>query len=243
MTQFHKKNPLGFALMWIGTYVVSLSFADALSQSLGVEKLLTAPLCLVLTAFLFYWVKRQALLETYGLAHSASRLRPWKDYWPLLLIISTNLWGGVALQYSVPETLLYVLSMLCVGFLEELIFRGFLFRALCRDNLKTAILISSVTFGVGHIINLLNGAALGATLLQIVYAVAIGFAFTYLFLAGGSIWPCILCHSVINGLSAFAPPSLPMEQELLSAGFLCVVSIGYGLYLSKKFPLHDGQED
>ena len=116
MTQFHKRNPLGFALMWIGIYVVSLSLADALSQAIGVEKLLTAPLCLVLTAVLFCWLKGHALLETYGLAHPVGRLRPWLHYWPLLLLISTNLWGGVALQDSVAETLLYVLSMLCVGF-------------------------------------------------------------------------------------------------------------------------------
>ena len=27
MTQFHKKNPLGFALMWIGIYVVVMNIA------------------------------------------------------------------------------------------------------------------------------------------------------------------------------------------------------------------------
>lgn len=230
MTQFHKKNPLGFALMWIGIYVVSLSFADALSQSFGVEKLLTAPLCLALTAFLFYWVKRQALLETYGLAHSASRLRPWKDYWPLLLIISTNLWGGVALQYSVPETLLYVLSMLCVGFLEELIFRGFLFRALCRDNIRSAILISSVTFGMGHIINLFNGAELLPTLLQLCYATAAGFLFTVMVYRWGSLWPCIMTHSLLNALGAVAAPQLP-SMELITAAVLTVVALAYALWI------------
>lgn len=230
MTQFHKKNPLGFALMWIGIYVVSLSFADALSQSLGVEKLLTAPLCLALTAFLFCWVKRQALLETYGLAHSASRLRPWKDYWPLLLIISTNLWGGVALQYSVPETLLYVLSMLCVGFLEELIFRGFLFRALCRDSIRSAILISSVTFGMGHIINLFNGAELLPTLLQLCYATAAGFLFTVMVYRWGSLWPCIMTHSLLNALGAVAAPQL-QSMELITAAVLTVVALAYALWI------------
>ena len=230
MTQFHKRNPLGFALMWIGIYVVSLSLADALSQSLGVEKLLTAPLCLALTAFLFCWVKRQALLETYGLAHSASRLRPWKDYWPLLLIISTNLWGGVALQYSVPETLLYVLSMLCVGFLEELIFRGFLFRALCRDSIRSAILISSVTFGMGHIINLFNGAELLPTLLQLCYATAAGFLFTVMVYRWGSLWPCIMTHSLLNALGAVAAPQLP-SMELITAAVLTVVALAYALWI------------
>ena len=233
MTQFHKKNPLGFALMWIGIYVVSLSLADALSQSLGVEKLLTAPLCLVLTAFLFHWVKRQALLETYGLAHPAGRLRPWLHYWPLLLLISTNLWGGVALQDSVAETLLYVLSMLCVGFLEELIFRGFLFRALCRDSVKTAVWVSSVTFGMGHIINLLNGAALLPTLLQLCYATAAGFLFTVMVYRWGSLWPCVAAHSLLNALSAVAaPPSQTLR--LITAVVLTAVALAYALWIWKQ---------
>jgi membrane protease YdiL (CAAX protease family) len=233
MTQFHKRNPLGFALMWIGIYVVSLSLADALSQAIGVEKLLTAPLCLVLTAVLFCWLKGQALLETYGLAHPAGRLRPWLHYWPLLLLISTNLWGGVALQYSLAETLLYVLSMLCVGFLEELIFRGFLFRALCRDSVKTAIWVSSVTFGIGHIVNLLNGAALLPTLLQLCYATAAGFLFTVMVYRWGSLWPCIVTHSLLNSLSAVAAPK-SQTLQLITAVVLTAVALAYALWIWKR---------
>ena len=233
MTQFHKKNPLGFALMWIGIYVVSLSLADALSQAIGVEKLLTAPLCLALTAVLFCWLKGQALLETYGLAHPAGRLRPWLHYWPLLLLISTNLWGGVALQDSVAETLLYVLSMLCVGFLEELIFRGFLFRALCRDSVKTAIWVSSVTFGIGHIVNLLNGAALLPTLLQLCYATAAGFLFTVMVYRWGSLWPCIVTHSLLNSLSAVAALK-SQTLQLITAVVLTAVALAYALWIWKR---------
>lgn len=233
MTQFHKKNPLGFALMWIGIYVVSLSLADALSQAIGVEKLLTAPLCLALTAVLFCWLKGQALLETYGLAHPAGRLRPWLHYWPLLLLISTNLWGGVALQYSLAETMLYVLSMLCVGFLEEVIFRGFLFRALCRDSVKTAIWVSSVTFGIGHIVNLLNGAALLPTLLQLCYATAAGFLFTVMVYRWGSLWPCIVTHSLLNSLSAVAAPK-SQTLQLITAVVLTAVALAYALWIWKR---------
>ena len=233
MTQFHKRNPLGFALMWIGIYVGSLSLADALSQAIGVEKLLTAPLCLALTAVLFCWLKEHALLETYALAHPVGRLRPWLHYWPLLLLISTNLWAGVALQDSVAETLLYVLSMLCVGFLEELIFRGFLFRALCRDSVKTAVWVSSVTFGMGHIINLLNGAALLPTLLQLCYATAAGFLFTVMVYRWGSLWPCVAAHSLLNALSAVAaPPSQTLQ--LITAVVLTVVALAYALWIWKQ---------
>ena len=63
--------------------------------------------------------------------------------------------------------------MLCVGFFEEVIFRGLLFQALAKENIETAVSVSSVTFGLGHILNLLNGSGMGliANLCQIVGAV------------------------------------------------------------------------
>ena len=237
MKKLYEKNELNFALLWIGIYVVGLSLADSLSAKLGVEKSVTALLSLVLTVGLFVWTCKAGLGRKMGLIPPEIAPKEVLYYAPLLLIPTVNLWGGVHLNLTILESCLYVFSMLCVGFLEELIFRGFLFRALCKDNLKTAVIISAVTFGAGHIVNLLSGAELVSTLLQVVYAIAIGFTFTYLFLVSGSIWPCILCHSAINGLSAFASENQGLWLDLAGAAFLCAVSIGYALYLAKKFPL------
>ena len=41
---------------------------------------------------------------------------------------------GLFRNASVLENVLYMLSMLCVGFLEEMIFRGFLFCAMAKEN-------------------------------------------------------------------------------------------------------------
>ena len=239
MKHLYEKNQLTFALVWIGIYVVCFSMADARSEALGTEKLLTALVGILLSVGLFVWVCKMGLGRSMGMI--APEIPPKQVLWyvPLLLIPTVNLWWGVHCKLSLLETCLYVFSMLCVGFLEELIFRGFLFKALCKDGVKTAILISSLTFGVGHIVNLLNGAELVSTLLQIVYAVAIGFAFTYLFLVSGSLWPCILCHGAINALSAFAPESPDLGGSIASAAFLCVVAIAYGVYLAKRFPLSE----
>ena len=79
-------------------------------------------------------------------------------YIPLIVLLTVNLWYGVAMNTSPLEMVLYILSMLCVGFLEEMIFRGFLFQAMVKDGVKSAIIVSSVTFGIGHIVNLINGS-------------------------------------------------------------------------------------
>lgn len=233
MITLYKKNELTFSLIWIGIYIVSFSVADGLSESLGTLKLITAPLSLVLTAVLWGWIAKNGLGAKCGLCPFRGSLRAYLYFLPLVLLTSVNLWGGVQLNYSVGESLLYLLSMLCVGFLEEIIFRGFLFQAIRKDGLRAAILISSLTFGLGHIINLLRGADFFSTLLQICYACAIGFLFTVIFYKSGSLIPCILVHSITNGLSTF---SLEHSESfaLVIAAFLTVVSVAYALYLLKK---------
>ena len=110
-------------------------------------------------------------------------------YIPLLILLTANLWYGARLNQPPLETVLYVLAMFCVGFLEELIFRGLLFQAMARDGVKSAIIVSSITFGIGHIVNLVNGsgADLLSSLCQVGYAVAFGFLFVMIFYRGKSL--------------------------------------------------------
>ncbi len=233
MTRFYQKKELAFAIVWIVLYVFLLSAADQLSAALGCAKIVTAPLCVVLTVFLFGWIKQNDLTEKYGLGKVTIDFKKYLYFLPLVLIASTNLWRGVTLNMSVLESALYVVSMLCVGFLEAIIFRGFLFRALCKDNVRRAVVISSLTFGIGHIVNLLNGAELFSTLLQLCYALAVGFLFTIIFLHSKSLIPCILTHSAINSLSAFA-----IERSgainMAVAVVLTIVSISYVILIEKR---------
>ena len=119
--------------------------------------------------------------------------------------------------------------------IEELIFRGFLFKAMAKDGIKSAIIVSSITFGLGHIINLVNGAELLPTFLQIIYATALGFLFTMLFHKGKCLWPCIITHSVVNSLSVIGVEGTTTEK-IISAVILTAVSLGYIalIYKNKK---------
>ena len=189
MDRLYKKSELDFALVCIAAYVVLFSLADSLSASVGVPKLVTAPMGILLVLLVLGFLQKHGLWQRYGLCAFRGDARMSLCFLPLLLIASVNLWNGIALRASPAETVLFLLSMACAGFLEEVIFRGFLFRALCRDNVKLAVLVSSVTFGLGHIVNLLNGQDLIPTLLQICYATAVGFLFTVLFYKGKSLLP------------------------------------------------------
>lgn len=236
MNKLHKEKPVLFAVAWIIIYVVGLSLADNASAAIGMEKSVTLVVCLVLSAVLLGWIRQNNLSGFYGLCPSSVPAGRLLWYLPLVVLASVNLWLGAALNLSVPETVLYILSMLCVGFLEEVIFRGLLFKAMLPGGVKSAIIVSSLTFGIGHLVNLVNGsgADLLASLLQVVYAVAAGFLFTILFYRTGSLRACIITHGVLNALSVFANEAAQTTQmEVFSAAALTVISLAYAVYIIK----------
>ena len=127
--------------------------------------------------------------------------------------------------------------MLGVGFLEEMIFRGLLFNAMLKDSSKTAIIVSSITFGMGHIINLINGsgAELIPNLMQVVYASAVGFMFVMIYYRTKSLFVCIITHGLFNALSVFAnEASLTIQDRMISCVLLVLISGGYAAYIALK---------
>ena len=185
---------------------------------------------MILRIVLFVFIRKNGLQKRYGLCRSSVPARRFLYYVPLVILASGNLWNGAALTCSPAETVCRVVCMLCVGFLEEVIFRGLLFTAIARNNIKSAVIISSVTFGIGHIINLFNGSRmeLVSNLCQIVFAIAVGFLLVTIFSRGGSLLPCILVHSAINTLSTFANDAeLTMQTQLLHLAALILLTVGY----------------
>ncbi len=239
MNKLYKKSELWFALTWIICYVLGTSFADELSRIIGIEKVITVPFLLILCVIAYAWLKKNGLFERYGLCKTDIGAKRFLYYIPLAILVSCNFWYGIKMNGTLGAFALYGVSMICVGFLEELIFRGFLFRAMEKDGVKSAIIISSVTFGIGHIVNLFNGS--GATLLpnlcQVASAVAIGFLFVVMFYRGKSLLPCIFAHQFINISSFFANEgAIDNRTRIVQSIIICVIALGYAAILLKTFP-------
>ena len=234
MKKLYEKSELGFALVWIGIYCVGMSIFDEISRSIGVESSASAGFAAAASLFLYFWLKKQGKLERFGLCKPTATAKAFLLYVPLIVITGHNLWDGVEMRYDAIGTVCFVVKMLCVGFLEELIFRGFLFKAMSRDSIKWAVAVSSVTFGLGHIINLINGSGMGLAenVVQIICAVLIGFLYVILFHRGGSLWPCVISHGVFNSLSAFSAG----EGSMVRIVILCALTVGYAAVLLKTLP-------
>lgn len=155
-------------------------------------------------------------------------------FMPMAVLLTANLWNGLGQDLEGRKTACLVVAMLCSGLLEEVIFRGLLFNAISQANTRQALVYTSITFGLGHIVNLLNGADLVPTLLQLVYAIAIGFMLGSLVLKTGSIIPGIAFHSLFNIASVFSNEAgLTRGMEIITAAPVTIISLGYAVYILK----------
>ncbi len=234
MKKLYEKSELTFAIFWIVVYCVLLSLGDNLSANLGVSNSVTLPIAIALSLILFIYIRKNGMMRKYGFCKPTVPQRKMLFYIPLVLLLTANLWFGVSMNLSAAETVLYILTMLCVGFLEETIFRGLLFGAMAKDGVKSAITVSSITFGIGHIINLINGsgAELIPNLLQVVYAMATGFMLVMIYYKSKSLLACIGFHGIFNSLSVFSDEAaLTMPQRIGSCVFIVLISMAYGMYL------------
>ena len=225
MKKIFEKNETLMTILIIVAYVVVNSYC---MQNWGRTDYRSVVVNTVFSIALLALVISLKRVEHYGLVNVVD----WKKYLyfiPLIIISTTNLWHGININYTSSEIIFYILTMINIGFLEEIIFRGFLFKMMAKDNVKSAIVVSSVTFGLGHIVNLINGAEFVPTLMQVCYAISLGYMFVIIFYKSKSIMPCILSHMLINSLSIFND-----GFSYVTSIFLIVAPVAYATYINKK---------
>ena len=223
MKTFFLKHETLCCISLIILYIVSNMFISITSYSGVIVNTL-------LSIFLIGLIIYLGRVKYYGLV-SVKDSKKFLYFIPLMLIISVNLWNGININNSVVEIICHIISMINIGFIEEIIFRGFLFKMMEKDDLKSAIIVSSVTFGIGHIINLFTGGEFLSTLMQVFYCISIGYLFVLIFHKSGSLIPCIMCHSIFNALSIF---HVDGSLFYLSSIFLIIVPLVYSYYINKK---------
>ncbi|MBP5385644.1 MAG: CPBP family intramembrane metalloprotease [Lachnospiraceae bacterium] len=218
-----------FAVLWIVAYCVILG---TIRGNFGDESIYMLIALLVFATGIIAFVKANHLEEKYGLAGWPKDMIRYLFFIPMWILATGNIWDGFALSYHGAALVIATLSMILVGFVEEMIFRGFLFRAmLSKDQATVAVIVSALTFGLGHIVNLFTGQANFETVMQIIFAISWGFILTMVYYKSGSIIPCIIAHSMIDALSLFGADH--EMADWIYIGVTIVIAIGYCTYLGK----------
>ena len=171
---------------------------------------------------------------------------------------------GKGLILLLPTAVFVLLNLVQPGKLKELSFTGILmsliagttpgvfeevaFRGLAGSNfmrffhtgkkIRLAAILTGVLFGGVHIMNLIAGAALSSTLLQVAYAIGLGIAFAAVYFRTGTLWPTIILHSLIDISHYLTSASGVLKAEsstpeiILLAAF-AVIFTAWGLYLMR----------
>lgn len=232
MKKLYEKSEISFAILWIVIYTVVMG---SLKNKFGLDTLWHMLGMIAISAAMLLFVIKNGLAEKYGLSGWTKNSRAMLWLIPLWLLSCINLVGGFKPDYPVPGLIYAAVSMALVGYAEEQLFRGFLFKAMLKDgSVKAAVIVSSATFALGHIMNLFTGQNLVDTLNQVFFAVAVGLVFTMVFYKGGSLLPCILAHSFIDVTAVFAPDEGSVLLNVITHAAILVISAAYCVYLAKR---------
>ena len=120
-----------------------------------------------------------------------------------------------------PPTLANLILALMAGFGEGTAFRGLPLSYLMRQwkdeqKLPVALLLSSVLFSLVHLSNLLGGASISLTLVQLLSSLCMGFFFGAVYLRSGNLWPTIVYHT-LHDVVAFLDVSTVSEGIMARA--------------------------
>ena len=146
-----EKHEFKITIFMIVIYLVLNSICI---NNFGDKHFITAICNILLSLGIIIFIQKNKLVSYYKL-NSFPKLKQFLYFIPLLLLMSVNLWSGININNSILEIIYFMISMICVGFLEEIIFRGLLFQMMTKDNIHQAIILTSLTFGIGHILTYL----------------------------------------------------------------------------------------
>ena len=159
--------------------------------------------------------------------------------------------GDCSFGGSVGDILFFAFSCFCVGFFEELAFRGCALMLLLKSRTATklkifmAIFWSSVVFGAVHLVNIFT-ASPGAVILQIGYSALIGALCCTVLLETGNIWLCVFTHALYNFaggvIPTFGEGTIWTGPEIAITAIVGVAVAVYSVVRFIKMPIERAEE-
>lgn len=229
------KKEIFYSIVWIIIYFMLVILANILSNTIiKIPNSINALVEIIFPISVIIFLKEKKLLSYYGI-NSLKRLelKNLLYFVPMIIISLVNLRFGIYINYSWQLILLISITMLGVGFSEEILFRGFLMKAIMNKNPKAAILLPSIIFGIIHITNLFSGANIIMTILQVIYAIFFALMCSIFFYKTNNLIPCMICHSITNITDVFLPNNLSIEDQCIGCIAFIIPSAFYAWYLYK----------
>ncbi|WP_235026753.1 CPBP family intramembrane glutamic endopeptidase [Dietzia lutea] len=230
MRRLYARDPLRHFLVWLALYlgidIIALNLESALD--LPGHTVVAIPLAMLAVVITIYLVRSGVGRDIgLGVRPAVSLPRLW-FYLPLVVLVALPLSTGVRADLTVLLIVAMVVHYVASGYLEEVLFRGLLLTHLLREWPATsAILLSALTFGLGHATSMLADQSGADTIWQVINPTVVGLLFTLVVVATGSLTAVIVAHVFYNIIAESA--QVPDGLGVILTG-LAVLAV-YGPWL------------
>lgn len=232
-----KRKPILVSILWALLILPFYVLGSILTQKMNMNDVntkLVNGLCVflaVFTAIIYIWKSDYSFSNIGFRKPEKNSSRSVFFYFPPIII---ELLGFIAgFNFTINYLFSVIFFTIAVGFAEEIYFRGLIFKTLEVKGIKKAIIISSIIFGIMHLNNVLGGADILYTLIQIVYAFAFGFVFVEIFYLTKSLIPVILWHFIHDCLN-YIQNTPDMQVTIIFGGIQAVILLIYAVYMWRK---------
>lgn len=234
MKNLRESKPVWHAMVWVAIYIAAMNLGGVLAELYPSVTWATSAVLAALSLALLAYILKSGTARRFWV-NSPNAGSPSRTLYvlPLLAITFLQYSKGLSAELDLGAALVAASLVICVGFIEELLFRGFLLEALLkRGGVTRAALISGATFGLGHIVNLANGYSGADQLIQIIAAIVIGVALAYVVVLTGSILPGVVFHVLFNLSGTITAANTRMDAYILGA--VIVIVVPYIMYLRRQ---------
>ena len=134
---------------------------------------------------------------------------------------------------SLNTIFIILMTTLLIGVIEELVFRGIILSALIERGRITALLMSSVIFGLFHLLNLVYGADPIDTLVQVIFAFGFGLIMASVRYETDLLLPQILVHALWDFIFKISNTDFQPTLDTIHSISLVLIIV-FGLFLTFK---------
>ena len=145
--------------------------------------------------------------------------------------------GDAYVSGTAVQIIFFAVECICVASFEELAFRGVLFPVILKKRRSVkgvffSVIVSSIIFGLTHIVNLFYGASIGSVVMQIGYSALVGCMCAFVLIKTHCIWICVLIHAVYNFCGQIVPRLGKGEMlNTLQIVITVIISVACAIYI------------
>ncbi len=240
MKKFSERHPFGASIgaAILCTFMTALGSAIPQILGFGTEKqLMVMTIFLVISVLIGILIIKIAKVPFADCGFRPSAQNTSRNVWyyiPLIIIeVFPLLVCGLSSEITVQQYLLLLLFVIAVGFNEEIFFRGIVYRFLLVKGRKTAIIASSIIFGVLHLANAFNGKNVFYLVLQMMFAFLVGIVLAEIFSITKSLWVLIIWHATHDYIASIGNEGFDLKAMIVLALQVFILLI-YAVGIWKK---------